>query len=449
MPSEAGGASGLPGVDFESWLLKFDKRGACASPKTRDALLARLQAVPQTPVILFSHGWNNEFGDATALYAAFLRHLQAHFEAGAPGPRRPLFVGVVWPSTWLSWDQGPRIAAAASGDAADGAERALQQELAEALPDEVARERLHRLFGLPRLTREQGAELARLVSSALGAMLTQEGGDGAEAAAPDPGTVLSGLEALQGLAPAASDGGGDELGGGGTIDGGSRRPPQHAGALAFLDPRGALRLASVYQMKDRAGTVGWHGVSRLIDDILATSKAPLHTVGHSYGAKVVLSAIAAATAARQVETVLLLQPAVSHLGFAAEVPGREGGGGYRTVPAKVKRAILATYSAHDFPLHTVFHRALRREDDLGELRIAGGATTAGHPPSPYAALGGYGPRGAGERLVDPMPDPGARIDMPGGPLVVGIDGTGGRRVGGHGDVATPHTAWLLYLQMTA
>ena len=39
------GPIALPGVNFESWLLKFDKVGACISPRTRQALLQRLQAI--------------------------------------------------------------------------------------------------------------------------------------------------------------------------------------------------------------------------------------------------------------------------------------------------------------------------------------------------------------------------------------------------------------------
>ena len=83
MPDQVVGPFIMPGVDFETWLLRFDKHGACTSPETRNALLARLQAIPDTPVILFSHGWNNEFTDATGLYAAFLQQLDSHLRTQA------------------------------------------------------------------------------------------------------------------------------------------------------------------------------------------------------------------------------------------------------------------------------------------------------------------------------------------------------------------------------
>lgn len=444
MPDKTAGPFSLPGVDFETWLLRFDKRGACTSPETRKALLARLQAAPDAPVILFSHGWNNEFGDATGLYLAFLTQLDSHMRPHPQKGQRPIFVGIIWPSTSLSWDRGPQIAAAPSDDVV-AAEQAIKEELAEALPNQATRERFYQLLESSALTEEEGAQLASLVSASLGATIGKGGQEGAEAEAPGPEAVLTGLKALQDTVreqPAE-----DELKEGGTIDGLAPAAPQDAGALRFLDPRAVIRLASVYQMKDRAGTVGWNGVARLVEDILAHSKAPLHAVGHSYGGKVILSAIAGALVLRNVETVLLLQPAVSHLSFAAEVPGRQGSGGYHGVPAKVQRAILTTYSAYDFPLHEVFHRALKRDADLGELRVAGGNTSAGAPPNAYAALGGYGPRGSGEQLREPLPAPGDALAIPNGPAIIGLDGTIEHRVNGHGDVATPSAAWLLYLQM--
>jgi hypothetical protein len=163
---------------------------------------------------------------------------------------------------------------------------------------------------------------------------------------------------------------------------------------------------------------------------------------------VVLSSMVAARLPRSVESVLLLQPAISHLAFAEEVPGGVRSGGYREALKLSRQPILTTYSAHDFPLHEVFHRALRRETDRGELAVAGIETLAGPPPNVFAALGGYGPRGAKETLIQPLPEPGEAPEIPETARIVGFDGTMHKRVAGHGDIATPHTAWLLTLQLT-
>ena len=104
-----------------------------------------------------------------------------------------------------------------------------------------------------------------------------------------------------------------------------------------LDPRQLVRLATVRQMKDRAGTVGTKGVGPLLSDILIAASVRIHLVGHSYGGKVVLSAAATLPAGKQAESMLLLQPAVSHLCFAKDVDGKPGG--YAAVPERVRLPI--------------------------------------------------------------------------------------------------------------
>lgn len=446
MPAPSTGAIPLSGVEFETWLLKFDKSGACTSPQTRAALLARLGEIPDTPIVLFSHGWNNEFGDAAGLYAAFLKQLQAHTHTFTGGALRPLFVGIIWPSTWLSFDTGPQMGAPVA-PGASASEDAFKRELAEGLPEQAERERLYALLGSPRLDAAAITELAGLLVRALDAEPAADAADAQASGKPDAQAIVEGTRALQAAAGGAPEG--DELEEGGTLDGAGAAPLQGAGSFSLFDPRRALRVASVYQMKDRAGTVGWNGVSALIDDLLAASQAPLHLVGHSYGAKVVLSALAAAQLPRHVASALLLEPAVSHLCFAAQVPARAGTGGYHGVLEKIDGSLVMTYSAHDIPLHDVFHHVLQRPADVADLRVAGARTAAGAPPSIYAALGGYGPRDAHEVLVEPLPEPGTPIELPAAVVPVAFDGTLSKRIGGHGDVATPYTAWLLYWQLVS
>ncbi|TXD94226.1 alpha/beta hydrolase [Mitsuaria sp. TWR114] len=446
------GSISLEGVRMPAWLVRYDKKGICTSPKTRDALLAAVSANPQAPVILFSHGWNNEYEEATQRYAGLLRHLEAHRTTYPGSGTEPIFVGILWPSTWLSFDKGPDMATTSvAGSRSDPFER-FEQELAEQLEGDE-RARFYALVEQDRLDATQTKELveltARAVKNDAGSPDSREGN---ERKSPQPADMYRGMDALQRLAGPVPDDS-DELQEGGTLGQGPQGAVQDAGFLSFLDPRNALRVASVYQMKDRAGTVGWNGVAALLSDLLARSPAPVHVVGHSYGAKVVLSAIASKDLPRQVTSVLLLQPAVSHLCFAAEVPGREGAGGYVAVPQRVKNGLAMTCSAWDFPLHTVFHKALRRDDDLGELQVgaqhAGEAVEAGDPPSKYAALGGYGPRKARETMVNEMPAPGTPLPQLRAPGLIAFDGTKGKRVSSHGDVSTQYTAWLLHQQMVA
>jgi pimeloyl-ACP methyl ester carboxylesterase len=195
-------------------------------------------------------------------------------------------------------------------------------------------------------------------------------------------------------------------------------------------------------MKDRAGVIGTRSVGPLLRDLLgkASETTFFHLVGHSYGARVHLNALSRPEGGplpRAVDSLLLLQPAVNHLCFA-EMLDTGTSGGYRAALAMVKHPVLTTFSHHDFPLHDTFHLSLRRGKDVGEIGIAGD-----EPPSKYAALGGYGPRGLAEWEevdVKTCPDP---YDLgPEAPEVWAVKG--GDLIMGHGDVVSPATAWALF-----
>ena len=74
---------------------------------------------------------------------------------------------------------------------------------------------------------------------------------------------------------------------------------------------------------------------------------------------------------------------------------------------------------------------------VGEAQIA----AAGEPPSPYAALGGFGPRGAGEKILD-INDPPQPYVWPARTKLIGLKGD--RTISGHGDISNPSTWWALY-----
>ena len=212
--------------------------------------------------------------------------------------------------------------------------------------------------------------------------------------------------------------------------------------LNKLDPRQLVRVLTVRKMKDRAGVVGTNGVGPLLHDILTTAPAArVILAGHSYGAKVVMSAVCSgAELPRQVYGALLLQPAISHLSFAADVDGRPGG--YRSALARIQKPILSTFSANDDPLRNIFHHGLSRSEDLGEAKIAGNDD----PPSQFAALGGYGPRNSGEVIIDILDFPN-RYDLPDSIDLYGVRGTS--RISGHSDISNEATYWALYCLVTS
>jgi pimeloyl-ACP methyl ester carboxylesterase len=428
--------AGPGGVSAPFYIIPFDKRGVCVGPQTRDLLCK--DAAGATDIFVFSHGWNNDWASATGHYDTFVTEflrLRSEFWPTPDRDYRPLLAGVFWPSAALVApdEKGPDIA----GD--DGRGSGLTPEvleLAGALdPDDAAA--MCRKLDRPSLTDEQALEVARLLMP----VLDRSADDlGVPRASPEDL-----VEAWRAAADVKTEGAGQaSTTAGGYVDDGDEAvaEPQAAGKMDFLRPRNIVRLATVLIMKDRAGVVGASGVSDLLTSVRAANKdVRIHLIGHSYGCRVLLSALChpADAQAVTVDSTLLLQPAISCYCFAPSgaIPGMSGPGGYHEAPQRCRGPVVATYSAHDIPLTRFFHFAARRAADLGEAKIAG------LPPSRYAALGGYGPQGVAARPVDAVKPPTSYAF--GGPGIVGLRGDA--LIGGHGDVTSRATAWMLLNQV--
>ena len=448
---------GTPGsADVPAYWVPYDKDGACLGPGTAAAAAGSI--VGATDVFLMSHGWNNDVGDARDLYRSWIRNLLAVRPAvarnAAPG-FRPVFIGVLWPSMVAPGEEGavPRLA---GGPAGDPNVEALLEELSGSL-DSAAADRLRHLLSGPPLDETTAREVAGLVLPLFAA---------ADADLPDADTAEDGGDVMaewrvaqdeaQQVA-AVDDEDGELLGGraprspvGAESAGAPDDPdaaieePVVAGWLDKLNPVWLLRLGSVLVMKDRSGRVGANGVSDLLDALLGANPNPLadvarvHLVGHSYGCKVLLSALCLAVSPRPVDSVLLLQPAFSARAFSVDA-GAGAPGGYRPALQRCRSAIVATYSRHDFPLTKLFHLAARRASDLGDVVIAAGG-------SKYAALGGFGPQLVDElRSITGVVQPPRRYDTAGAGRILAVDGS--EVIGGHGDIGTPATAWMLNSQL--
>ncbi len=431
------------------YVMPFDKRGVSTAPRTRAHLLNEIESGGYTDVFLFSHGWNNDWSVAMERYEHFLAgfiKMRRDHSLNVPRNYKPLLVGVIWPSTALvlPWERAPRFAAIgispeAEMDADVGDEREIVNELAEAI-DESKRERFYELV-------QCGEGLAEAEALELAEMLLDVGTeDQAELPLSQPPSaadlVAAWREAQSEIPRESNDDSPLEDDDFGTFDG-EAEAPQVAGVLSSLDPRNVVRMASVLQMKDRAGVVGGRGVSKLLTDLLAIPNAEeqlrVHLVGHSYGAKVVLSALCSGDHSRKVASVLLLQPAISRLCFAEDA-GRGQAGGYRSALNRSALPIMSTFSRKDMALTRFFHLAARRRSDQGELRIA-----AGGEPSRFAALGGFGPGNLGpeENAIVKMKSVGDNYDLNHvNEPVVSLEGH--EAIHGHGDISNPYTWWALF-----
>lgn len=411
------------------WVLQYDKKGASRSPETLAEARRALRSGEYTDVVVCSHGWNNDWDAATERYNHFVDGLVGQLPDDPE--RRVLLLGIFWPSALLVMpgEREPAFAAALGDRPADPDADAIDAVTAEL--DDADADRVRALTGKTELDGDETAELAALLAPVYRAEGPELGDDPSPPAAAD--LARSWLSSPPPVATTARPRSVDDWG---TVAD-RRADVQAAGFLERLDPRNVVRAASVWLMKDRAGRVGSAAVGPLVREALAESGARVHLVGHSFGGKVVLSALCAEPVARPVHSVMLLQPAVNHLCFATaarDVPA----GGYRPALDRTVRPVFSTYSRHDAPLTTFFHWALRRDSDYREPLPAGWP----EPPSKFAALGGFGPRGADddtERM--PLRPVGERYDFPEGCRLAAVDGSTGIR--SHGGISVPQTWWAL------
>jgi hypothetical protein len=420
------------GVTAPFYVVPFDKHGICTGPLTAQRFVNQATSEQPTDVFLFSHGWNDDWAHAMRLYDNFVDGFAA-LRAKHPlaAAFRPMLAGIFWPSIALV-APGEREPDIAGGDAPDdeaiAAERAEIDEVAPFVPA-AQRERFYALAQRESdLDEAEQLEFATLIAGAFA------GSDELRTVAEvPPDEVLAMWRAV----PASDQKPvGDDFG----FANEGVAAPQAAGFFSALDPRNLVRIATVLLMKDRSGRVGAHGVADLLESVLAAGEARVHLVGHSYGCKVVLSALAAKPHSRNVESVLLLQPAMSHLCFAADADGDGHQGGYRPALTRTNQPIMATFSRHDIPLTKLFHLAARRKSDIGDMQIAGA-------PSRYAALGGFGPGGIdGEAVVVPAVLPEQKYAaQPVGIRVVAVESSD--FIAGHGDITNDATEWMLLNQI--
>jgi hypothetical protein len=443
------------GAKAPFYIIPFDKKGRVTGPQTRQHLIEAVQAGGFSDLFLFSHGWNNDWKVSSQRYRDFIAGFQTtRQEQGItmPDGYKPILVGIFWPSTALVFgdEKGPDFAAAGLSREQKDAEvadaLAEVDDIAARLASEQEVNELYDLAHRETLEPAQARRLAALIAP-LYADEDDPARDGplpAGAETMDAEALLTAwraLEAQEQPAQPTRPGGAFGFPTDEASDQAGAEAPGLAG-LSSLNPRKVVRMFTVWKMKDRAGVVGGKGVSPLLRDLLAASDATrCHLLGHSYGCKVVLSALAGLPAAsRPVDSLLLLQPAVNRWCFADEVPKRGGRGAYHNAPARCRLPVFTTFSKNDVALHDSFHLAVRRGSDLGEGPALAAKLDA---PSIYCALGGYGPAGrdAETRVVELLQASDA-YDFDQGGRIFALRSDD--RITGHGDISNPWTWWTLH-----
>lgn len=420
------------------WELRFDTSGD-ADPDLRRKLLDGVPQEGVTDLVVFSHGWNNDPEAARQLYRRFFGLLEPLLRDAAP-ERRVGVAGVIWPSmAWL--DEPIPDFPAAQGGAAGLAEPQKDADLVAALtavfPEPEQRRSLDELAGLLAARPEDPAALSHF-QELLGALVTAD--PLPDAPGEDAGEIAMLTEEpadLYGRFLAAEE----TLAGGPTDLGGAAGLRDRAEGL-WKGARTALRQATYFVMKRRAGTVGQEGLGPLLGRLQeAAPSLRVHLVGHSFGARLVSYALAGLPGtgtSSPVKSLVLLQGAFSHFAFADALPhDRARSGALAGRMARVDGPLVCCFSVHDTAVGTLYPLS-----SFGSRSDASGTDDLSFR---WGAMGHDGAQGVQARQVDVGPvgsdypfAAGRFLNVDAGDVI-----RQGRPLSGaHSDIFHPELAWL-------
>lgn len=382
--------SGFPYFEVE-----FDKKGKI---NDEDQVKNLVQFLPQstvTDLFVISHGWNNDMDEARDLYRRFFAQVREELTNNRPpelAPREFAVFAILWPSKKFA-DEEVIASGAASFDDLHSEDEQIQQQL-EALKgvfdsadaDEKL-ERAKELVPLLEMDSNAASEFADLIRS-LPNKRDLHPDDASDDFFEIPADKLINILSRPDIPVAKEDEGGGAASFDPTIGSGD------AGGAAGFDLFGGIKSAirkvlnytTYYQMKERAGIVGQTGVYQVMRQI--REKEPglkIHLIGHSFGGRLVTAAAnwPEGQPPIEVNSMILLQAAFSHNGFAENFDG-ERDGFFRKVVAehRVTGPIIITHSIKDTAVGIAYPIASKLSGD--------DAATFGGPDNRYGGIGRNG-----------------------------------------------------------
>ncbi len=393
-------------------------------------VLETLQREPVTDIFFLSHGWQGDVPSGRRQYNNWIDAMAActadleEMKQTRPG-FLPLIIGLHWPS--LAW--GEEEFGGGDGNPSFGLPTA---DPLEAMVEQYA----ERLDATP----EMRAALRTIINSAM------------QETAPDelPPEVREAYRLLDVQSSLSSEGEG--------ADPGADREPfdpdkvfeaaQEQLNFAGFNLGGLLaplRTLTFWKMKDRAKAFGETGAFDLLQRIQESGgvKPRIHFMGHSFGCIVVSAALAGPAGRgalrRPVNSLALVQGALSLWSFCSEIPSAKGRAGFfRSIiqENKVNGPIITTMSSLD--------TAVGRFYPLGAGARGDVAFAPGRLPK-YGGVGTWGARGPGLTIVDLQMQPAnVPYDFKRGTLY-NLESSayireGGGASGAHNDIARPEVA---------
>ena len=428
---------------FPHWEVEFDENGVMMDAPAVNAFVDEASA-SVTDLFVFSHGWNNDHATARDLYLRFFTQLQTVLGARAPTTAKIGTAGVLWPSIrWADETPPGRAGGAASlgaGAPAVPSDEQLVLNLKSVFKQPEQQGAIDAMASLLRERPRSEEELKHFQ-----ALIGQLTGTPAPGGPPQPES------------PAAPEDNGeaDGLLGQDAVDVFKRfaalAPQRRAGGAAGVSDifgglwngaKEALRVATYWEMKKRAGKIGKDGLGPILDRLQGKSaKLEVHLIGHSFGARLVSFALAGVKAGppHVASSVMLLQGAFSHFAFAPKLPQDPNrSGALAGMNARVDGPLCVTYSSKDTAVGTAYPLAsLASRDDSAALI---------DQLYRWGAMGHDGAQavGATNAVLGPV---GTKYSFGVGSFL-NLDGNsvitqGGPPAGAHGDIVHPEIAWAL------
>lgn len=174
-----------------------------------------------------------------------------------------------------------------------------------------------------------------------------------------------------------------------------------------------VRLSSYKQMKFRARTIGEGGMHNFVSALQSAFNGPIHLMGHSFGCVVVSSICNGPSLRRPIDSLALVQGAVSLWCYSPRVLTSIGEKGYfhRIITERrVRGPIITTRSEHDTAVRTMYPNALSGNS----VPFAADNEESEEDYPRIGAVGMYGLRGVPGAVDLPMLPAGARYNFENG-----------------------------------
>ncbi len=443
----------IPGVDAQYCLIVFDEDGKeRAEPDgswMSETIRQRItESEPDvTDVFFASHGWMGDVPAAIRQYDAWIAAMRSlPSDSEAARKRRPdfnpLIVGLHWPS--LPWgDEDIPSAGQGAGVLSARSDAASMESKVDAYAARIAdtpagRAAIRTILEAAEM--QADAQLSPALEAAYETLYHESGLDSGDSSGR-PGADQDGFD------PRAI-----------MVEARDVQTPTSAGpgVLGFGDNVKDILLApmrqlSFWKMKDRArafGESGGHDLLRKLQQ--AAPGTRFHLMGHSFGCIVVSATVAGGSVSqpllRPVESLFLVQGALSLWAYAADIPYAPGTAGYfhRIVKERLVRGpIVTTRSTKDTAVGRFYPMGakLKKQFMLDDMKLP-----------KYGGIGSFGVQGVD--VVDmTMQSAQHPYDFKIGGVynleASGIIKNGGGPSGAHSDIAHPEVAHAFWSTILA